>query len=138
MNKFVTPNLKTTILQIQKFELTPLPLTIIYEECPFWRGETITIKGNRHITLKSSSSLPPLIKDEVSTFNLYRLIDLIIAKQAWQQIKQPRQKVDYCKATLTIKYKEYQSLIWEWTAELTENQRLIDVKMLIMEITNKR
>jgi len=128
----------SALKQIQQLELDITPLKLTLNDCLIWGGEQISINGDGAVTYQSSSSLPPLIKNKVSQFHLYQLIDMIIAEQAWQHQTQPPPEHHYCRANLSIEYKNFSSTMWEWTEELQDNQRLIKLKDLIIEVTDKR
>lgn len=127
-----------SLLKVQALEKSIQPLKVAIDTCSHWGGELISIGSDGLVTLKTASSLPPLIKNFVSRHDRYRLLDLLVTQKAWQHEKQPPQKVDHCKYKVMIEYKGLKSEIWEWNAELADNQRIIKINQMILEITGKR
>ena len=133
-----TPSIESTLSNIQRLELPIETLKVTSNICPNWGGDLISIEGNGKVTFETHSNLPPLIKRKIPKYDIYRLVDLLIAKSAWKQNKQPEQFMHDCKATIIIEYPPLRTEIWEWRPWRPANKRTQLITQFIVEITDKR
>ncbi len=118
----------------------PKDLSISYDDMHgLWGGTSIIIrgdgKGERRERARGNAE-PEVFETNVSQQQLLELIRLLLKNEAWKQKTPEREPVpDESRATLTVSVGGQTSSVWEWFNEMNKNDRLIQIKTKMTEIT---
>lgn len=111
-------------------------LTVTYDDRhPLHGGLTLTIKGTGEVKQQAVRAKTGEPKPAVTKEELAKLVELLIAREAWEQKVPDRPaNADESKAKLTIDYGDATVTVWEWYNDLPANARLVKVRDRMTEI----
>lgn len=118
----------------------PAELTITYDDMHgLWGGTTITVRGDGSVECQTKEMGSPEAKVTQKRINdraLVELIRLLVDLGAWEQRTAEEQPVaGESRASLTISIKEDVSRVWERVNEMAANNRLMQIKTRLEELT---
>jgi hypothetical protein len=94
----------------------------------------LTIQGTGKVeqrTVRQAPGRPKLVPRE----DLLKLVRLLIREQAWEQrVPERAARPDESTVRLAIRYRNDQTVIWEWYNDLEANQRIIQIRDLMQRI----
>jgi hypothetical protein len=102
-----------------------------------WGGVTMTLThtGDYEQTLCQPGGAPAIVRRRVTSERIAALARLLVEIRAWEQHIPERAPVpDESRATLTVRCGAAESSIWEWYNDLSKNQRLIQVRDLLLQL----
>ena len=113
------------------------PLTVSYDNLhPFWGGLVLTIHGTGQ-TEQRAVRHPEAQLKSIAREDLLKLVRHLVRVEAWVQRVPERAPVpDESKAQVSIRYGNDQTTIWEWHNDLNKNQRIIQIRDLMLEISS--
>jgi hypothetical protein len=126
---------KSLLEQIEAGRLDLRPLAVSYDDLhPLHGGLVLTIRGTGKAEPRAVWQTPGRTK-LVPREGLLKLVHLLLREQAWEQRVPERPAVpDESTARLTIRYRNDQTVIWEWYNDLEANQRIIKIRDLMQRI----
>ena len=113
--------------------------TVKYDDLhPFHGRLTLTIfgtgDGEQKILFPGRAEIAGRTRN-VSSIDLKHLVNLLLARKAWEQRIPERSPVpDESRSHLVIRYANDSTTIWEWYNDLPQNQRLVEIREFMMKV----
>jgi hypothetical protein len=112
-------------------------LTITYSDMHgLWGGLTITLStSGAYERLERTRGVgdPDVVQGRVASARIQPIARLLLEIKAWEQRTPERAPVpDESRATLTLRTGGIESSIWEWYNDLAKNDRLVQVRSLLV------
>ena len=107
-------------------------ISITYDDIHgLYGGLRLEIDGNGKVEQKTVRTQAGKAKT-VAPEDLKQIVELLVELKAWEQIEEERPpRPDEGRASLTIKYDDHTTKIWEWHHDLAKNQRIDKVLTLM-------
>jgi hypothetical protein len=126
---------KSLLERIEAGRLDLAPLAVSYDDLhPLHGGLVLTIHGTGKVeqrTVRQTPGRPRLVPRE----DLLKLVRLLLREQAWEQrVPERAARPDESTVRLAIRYRNDQTVIWEWYNDLEANQRIIQIRNLMQRI----
>ena len=126
---------KSMLERIEAGRLDLTPLAVSYDDLhPLHGGLVLTIYGTGKVeqrAVRQTLGRPKQVPRE----DLLKLVRLLLREQAWEQrVPERAARSDESMVRLTIRYRNDQTVIWEWYNDLEANQRIIQIRYLMQRI----
>ena len=126
---------KSMLERIEAGRLDLTPLAVSYDDLhPLHGGLVLTIHGTGKVeqrAVRQTSGRPKQVPRE----DLLKLVHLLLREQAWEQrVPERAARSDESMVRLTIRYRNDQTVIWEWYNDLEANHRIIQIRDLMQRI----
>jgi hypothetical protein len=127
---------KSLLERIEAGRLGLTPLVVSYDDLhPLHGGLVLTIYGTGKVEQRAVRQTSGRPKQVVPREDLLKLVHLLLREQAWEQrVPERAARSDESTARLTIRYRNDQTVIWEWYNDLEANQRIIKIRYLMQRI----